>query len=47
MDNIHKKEFIQMKKERREKKRTAKRNINGEEVIFIFEKVLEVMFSRV
>lgn len=41
MDNIHKKEFIQMKKERREKKRTAKRNINGEEVIFIFEKVLE------
>ena len=41
MDNKQKKEFIQMKKERREKKRTAKRNINGEEVIFIFEKVLE------
>ena len=30
-----------MKKERREKKRTTKRNITGEEVIFIFEKVLE------
>ena len=37
MDNIHKKEFIQIKREKR-KKRTAKRNINGEEVIFIFEK---------
>ena len=30
-----------MKKERRETKRTAKRNITGEEVIFVFEKVLE------
>lgn len=30
-----------MKKERREKKRQMKRNITGEEVIFIFEKVLE------
>ena len=30
-----------MKKERREKKRTTKRDITGEEVIFIFEKVLE------
>ena len=30
-----------MKKERREKKRTDKRDITGEEVIFIFEKVLE------
>lgn len=29
-----------MKKERREKKRTSKRGITGEEVIFIFEKVL-------
>jgi hypothetical protein len=37
----YKKEFIQMKKERREKKRTAKRCITAEEVIFIFEKVLE------
>ena len=33
--------YIQMKKERREKKRTQKRDITGEEVIFIFEKVLE------
>ena len=41
MDNKYKKEFIQMKKDRREKKRTVKRSITGEEVIFIFEKVLE------
>jgi hypothetical protein len=41
MDNNYKKEFIKMKKERREKKRTAKRDITGDEVIFIFEKVLE------
>jgi len=41
MDNKYKKEFIKMKKERREKKRTTKRDITGEEVIFIFEKVLE------
>ena len=41
MDNKHKEKFIQMKKERREKKRTDKRSITGEEVIFIFEKVLE------
>ena len=41
MDNKYKEKFIQMKKERREKKRTDKRSINGEEVIFIFEKVLE------
>ena len=39
--NVYKKEFIQMKKERRENKRTQKRAIKGEEVIFIFEKVLE------
>ena len=39
--NVYKKEFIQMKKERRENKRTHKRAIKGEEVIFIFEKVLE------
>lgn len=30
-----------MKKERRERKRTVKRSISAEEVIFIFEKVLE------
>ena len=30
-----------MKTARREKKRTLKRSITGEEVIFIFEKVLE------
>jgi hypothetical protein len=41
MDNQFKKEFIQMKKTRREKKRCEKRSITGEEVIFIFEKVLE------
>jgi hypothetical protein len=41
MDNQNKTSFIQMKKERREKKRTDKRDITGEEVIFIFEKVLE------
>ena len=36
-----KQSFLTAKKERREKKRTAKRGITGEEVIFIFEKVLE------
>uniref|UniRef100_A0A6C0IS40 Uncharacterized protein n=1 Tax=viral metagenome TaxID=1070528 RepID=A0A6C0IS40_9ZZZZ len=43
MDNKYKEKdkFIQMKKERREKKRTDKRFVTGEEVIFIFEKVLE------
>ena len=41
MDNKYKKDFILMKKERREKNRTVKRDISGEEVIFIFEKVLE------
>lgn len=41
MDNKYKEKFIQMKKYRREKKRTDKRSITGEEVIFIFEKVLE------
>jgi hypothetical protein len=41
MDTKYKKEFIQIKKERREKKRCVKRSITGEEVIFIFEKVLE------
>jgi len=33
--------FLLKKKVRREKKRTAKRGITGEEVIFIFEKILE------
>jgi hypothetical protein len=41
MDNIFKEKFIKFKKERREKKRCVKRSIKGEEVIFIFEKVLE------
>lgn len=41
MDNKYKRNFIQMKQERRETKRTAKRDITCEEVIFIFEKVLE------
>jgi hypothetical protein len=41
MDNNYKKKYIQHKKERREKKRTEKRSISGEEVIFIFEKILE------
>ena len=39
--NIHKQNYIAAKKERRLVKRTAKRDITGEEVIFIFEKVLE------
>jgi hypothetical protein len=34
-------DYILKKKERREKKRKEKRSITGEEVIFIFEKVLE------
>jgi hypothetical protein len=41
MDNKNKTEFIQMKKVRREKKRTEKRSITGEEVIYIFEKFIE------
>jgi hypothetical protein len=40
-NNKYKNDFIKMKKERREKKRTEKRAIKGEEVIFIFEKILE------
>jgi hypothetical protein len=39
--NKHKQNFIAAKKDRRVLKRTAKRSITGEEVIFIFEKVLE------
>lgn len=41
MENTFKQSFIQMKQERRTKKRTQKRSVTGEEVIFIFEKVLE------
>lgn len=41
MDNIQKKEYIQKKAERREKKRTDKRKATATEVLFIFEKVLE------
>lgn len=40
-NNKYKDKFIQMKTERREKKRTDKRTVTGEEVIYIFEKVLE------
>jgi hypothetical protein len=38
---MDKQEFIKSKMERREKKRTCKRDITADEVIFIFEKVLE------
>jgi len=38
--NIHKQHYLAAKRERRVKKRTDKRDITGEEVIFIFEKVL-------
>ena len=41
MNNIFKQEFIKFKKERRDNKKSCKRSITGEEVIFIFEKVLE------
>jgi len=41
MYNMDRQEFIKSKKERREKKRTCKRDITPEDVIFIFEKVLE------
>ena len=41
MENKCKEKFIKMKKERRERKRTDKRSTSGEEVIFIFEKILE------
>ena len=39
--NKDKQTFLIAKKVRREKKRTTKRGITGEEVIFIFEKILE------
>jgi hypothetical protein len=38
---MDKQTYIKEKEKRREKKRTEKRVVNGEEVIFIFEKVLE------
>ena len=37
--NKDKQTFLIAKKVRREKKRTTKRGITGEEVIFIFEKI--------
>ena len=40
-NNTCKAKFINMKKERRQLKRTDKRSVTGEEVIFIFEKILE------
>ena len=40
-ENKHRQQYLAAKKERRIKKRTTKRDITGEEVIFIFEKVLE------
>jgi hypothetical protein len=39
--NPDKLEYIQKKHDRRIQKRTDKRGITGEEVIFIFEKLLE------
>lgn len=36
-----KQQYIKAKMDRREKKRTTKRSISGDEVIFIFEKILE------
>ena len=39
--NQQKEEYNIKKQERREKKKTMKRNASGEEVIYIFEKVLE------
>lgn len=43
MENInkYKKIYTVNKKKRREKKNTKKRNSNAEEVIYIFEKILE------
>jgi len=38
MDN---KKYIEIKKERRQKKKTLKRSASAEEVIYIFEKILE------
>lgn len=41
MDNKHKEKYKKIKSDRRELKRTDKRAVTGDEVIFIFEKVLE------
>jgi hypothetical protein len=41
MDNKYKQLFKKQKSDRREVKRTDKRSVTGEEVIFIFEKILE------
>lgn len=41
MDNNYKESFIKMKKCRREKKRINKRDVTADEVIFIFEKILD------
>jgi hypothetical protein len=41
MDNKYKEKYTKQKSERREVKRTDKRSVTGDEVIFIFEKVLE------
>jgi len=41
MKELNKKEFITVKKHNRQEKKKEKRGISGEEVIYIFEKVLE------
>ena len=41
MDNKYKEKYKKQKSERREIKQTYKRSVTGEEVIFIFEKLLE------
>ena len=41
MDNKYKEKYKKIKSERRELKRTDKRSVTGDEVIFIFEKVLD------
>ena len=41
MDNYFKNEYIKQKKERRKNKQIIKRKIDANEVIFIFEKLLE------
>ena len=41
MMNQQKDQYNAKKQERREKKKTMKRNATGEEVIYIFEKILE------
>jgi hypothetical protein len=37
----NKDKYIEIKKNRREKKKTSKRNATAEEIIYIFEKILE------